>query len=183
MGLHDQAVASWDELINRYPDHPYWVGAWEFKAYNLWFYMGEHPLASQVLQEFVSRNPYHPRAAEFLFDAGRVEERFGDLAAASALWKRVFDEYPTSTYGRPSLFRSGICEVRLGNYTRALGRFTTYQDASADFEELSQALFWIGKIHQFQGDPDAAAAAWQEAANTDPTGYYSERRGPWIINS
>jgi soluble lytic murein transglycosylase len=65
--------------------------------------------------------------------------------------------------------------VRLGNYTRALDRFSTYRDASADFEELSQALFWIGKIHQIQGNSEAAAAAWQEAANTDPTGYYSER--------
>lgn len=175
MGQHDQAVASWDELLSRYPDHAYWVEAWEFKAYNLWYYMGEHDLASQSLQEFVTRNPYHPRAAEFLFDAGRVEERKGDLETASSLWKRVFDEYPTSAYGRLSLFRSGILEVRLGNYTRALDRFSTYRDASADFEELSQALFWIGKIHQIQGNSEAAAAAWQEAANTDPTGYYSER--------
>jgi soluble lytic murein transglycosylase len=175
MGLHDQAVASWDELITRYPDHAYWVEAWEFKAYNLWFYMGDHTQGSQVLQDFVNRNPYHPRAAEFLFDAARVEERKGDLETASALWKRVFDEYPSSAYGRISLFRSGICEVRLENYSRALGRFTTYRDASADFEELSQALFWIGKIYQIQGDSEAAAAIWQEAANTDPTGYYSER--------
>ncbi len=175
MGLHEQAVASWDELLTRYPDHAYWVQAWEFKAYNLWFYMGKYTQASQVLQDFVSRNPYHPRAAEFLFDAGRVEERKGDLVTASALWKRVFDEYPTSAYGRIALFRSGICEVRLENYDRALGRFTTYSDASADFEELSQALFWIGKVHQIQGDSEAAEAAWQEAANTDPTGYYSER--------
>lgn len=175
MGQHDQAVDSWDELIRRYPDHAYWVGAWEFKAYNLWFYMGKYTQASQVLQDFVSRNPYHPRAAEFLFDAGRVEERKGDLDAASAVWKRVFDEYPTSEYARISLFRSGICDLRLENYNRALTRFTTYRDASADFEELSQALFWIGKIHQIQGDSDAAASVWQEAANADPTGYYSER--------
>lgn len=175
MGQHELAVASWDEVITNYPDHPYWVEAWEFKAYNLWFYMSQHDLASQVLQDFVSLNPFHPRAAEFLFDAGRVEERKGDLEAASAIWKRVFNEYPTSAYGRVSLFRSGILEVRLENYTRALDRFSIYEDASADFEELSQALFWIGKVHQIQGNSEAAEAAWQEAANADPTGYYSER--------
>lgn len=175
MGLHDQAIAAWDELINNYPEHAYYVQAWEFKAYSLWFYLSQYSEASQVLQDFVSANPYHPRAAEFLFDAGRVAELKGDLERASALWKRVFDEYPTSTYGRISLFRSGICQVRLADYQRALDRFTTYRDASADFEELSQALFWIGKVHQIQGDPGAASAAWQEAANADPTGYYSER--------
>ena len=175
MGHHEQAIASWDELITHYPDHPYLVEAWEFKAYNLWYYMGMHAQASQVLQDFVSYKPYHPRAAEFLYDAGRVEERFGDLNAASAIWKRVYDEYPTSSYGNFSLFKSGICEVRLENYTQALSRFATYRDASADFQELSQALFWIGKVHQLQGDTEAAATIWQEAANADPTGYYSER--------
>lgn len=175
MGLHDQAIATWGELIDKYPEHVYWVQAWEFKAYSLWFYMGKYTQASQVLQDFVSANPYHPRAAEFLYDAGRVEELKGDLSQASAIWKRVFDEYPTSAYGRISLFSSGICEVRLTDYDRALDRFSTYRDASADFEELSQALFWIGKVKQIQGDPGGAAAAWQEAANADPTGYYSER--------
>lgn len=182
MGLHEQALAAWNELIDRYKDHAYYVPAWEFKAYSLWFYLERYSEASQVLQDFVSLNPYHPRAAEFLYDAGRVEELTGDLETAAALWKRVFDEYPTSTYGRLSLFKSGICQVRLGNYTRALERFSTYRDASADFEELSQALFWIGKVHQQMGNPEAAAAAWQEAANADPTGYYSERARDLLQN-
>ncbi len=182
MGLHEQALAAWDELISKYPDHAYWVGAWEFKAYSLWFYLGRYSEASLVLQDFVSRNPYHPRAAEFLYDAGRVEELTGDLETAAAIWKRVFDEYPTSAYGRLGLFKSGICEVRLANYNLALERFATYRDASADFEELSQALFWIGKVHQRLGNQEAAAAAWQEAANADPTGYYSERARDLLQN-
>ncbi|MFL7813064.1 MAG: tetratricopeptide repeat protein [Anaerolineales bacterium] len=175
MGLHEQALTAWDELIAKYPDHAYYVGAWEFKAYSLWFYLGRYSEATQVLLDFVSRNPYHPRAAEFLYDAGRVEELTGDLEAASAIWKRVFDEYPASEYGRISLFKSAICQVRMENYNAALSRLAIYRDASADFQELSQALFWLGKVHQIQGDMEAAAAAWQEAANADPTGYYSER--------
>lgn len=175
MGMHEEAIVAWNKLITKYPDHPYNVQAWEFKAYSLWYYMDRYDEASQVLQDFVRLNPYHPRAAEFLFDAGRVEERKGDLEEASAIWKRVFDEYPTSAYGRISLFRSGICEVRLADYQAAMDRFTIYREASANFEELSQALFWIGKIHQIQGDSEEAASVWQEAANADPTGYYSER--------
>ncbi len=182
MGQHEQALTAWDELITQYPDHAYYVGAWEFKAYSLWFYLDRYSEASQVLLDFVSRNPYHPRAAEFLYDAGRVEELTGDLETASAIWKRVFDEYPTSSYGRISLFKSGICQVRLEQYDRAMNRFTTYRDASADFEELSQALFWIGKVQQIQGNQDAAVAAWQEAANADPTGYYSERARDLLQN-
>ncbi len=175
MGRHEEALVAWNELINKYPDHAYWVQAWEFKAYSLWFYLDRYGEASQVLQDFVQSNPYQPRAAEFLYDAGRVEELTGDLETASALWKRVFDEYPTSAYGNLSLFKSAICQVRLSAYDAALSRLSIYRDASRDFEELSQALFWIGKVHQIQGNTAVAEAAWRESANADPTGYYSER--------
>ena len=175
MGKHEEAINAWDELITKYPDHYYWVQAWEFKAYSLWFYLGQYSEASQVLQDFVQKNPYQPRAAEFLYDAGRVEELTGDLESASAIWKRVFDEYPTSSYGNFSLFKSAICQYRLSSFNAALTRFSIYRDASQDFGELSQALFWIGKVHQIQGNSEAAEAAWRESANADPTGYYSER--------
>ncbi|MCJ7715948.1 MAG: tetratricopeptide repeat protein, partial [Anaerolineales bacterium] len=182
MGRHEEALLPWDAIISQYPDHSYWDQAWEFKAYSLWFYLSRYSEASQVLQEFVSKNPFHPRAAEFLFDAARVEELTGDLESAAEIWKRVFNEYPTSTYANLSLFKSGISQVRLGAHGKALELFSLYRDATQSFEELSQALFWIGKIYQIQGNPDAAHAAWSEAANADPTGYYSERARDLLQN-
>ncbi len=182
MERHEEAILAWDDLIKNFPDHAYYDEAWEFKAYSLWFYLDRYNEASQVLQDFVSSNPYHPRAAEFLFDAARVEELTGDLVNASALWKRVFNEYPTSPYANQSLFNSGICQVRLHAYDQALGILSTYRDASQNFEELSQALFWIGKIYSFQGNSEAADAAWSEAANADPTGYYSERARDLLLD-
>jgi len=182
MGRHEEALLPWDALITQYPDHSYWDQAWEFKAYSLWFYLGRYSEASQVLQEFVSKSPFHPRAAEFLYDAARVEELTGDLGSAAEIWKRVFNEYPTSTYANISLFKSGISRVRLAEYGKALELFSTYREATQSFEELSQALFWIGKIHQIQDNNDAAQAAWSEAANADPTGYYSERARDLLQN-
>jgi len=168
MGKHEEALGAWDALINQYPDHSYWDQAWEFKAYSLWFYMNRYNEASQVLLDFVSKSPYHPRAAEFLFDAARVEEMIGDLETAADLWKRVFNEYPTSSYANMSLFKSGISQVRLGAFSQALDSFSTYRDATQSFEELSQALFWIGKVYDMQGNSDVALAAWSEAASADP---------------
>lgn len=182
MGRHEEALLAWDELISEYPDHAYWDQAWEFKAYSLWFYLHRYNEASQTLLDFVSLNPYHPRAAEFLFDAAKIEELVGNLEAAAKLLKQVFNEYPTSSYANQSIFRSGIAWVRLGAYPQALDSFSIYRDASQSFEELSQALFWIGKIYEFQGNSDAALAAWSEAANADPTGYYSERARDLLQN-
>lgn len=182
MERHEEALIAWDELINQYPDHSYWDQAWEFKAYSLWYYLYRYNEASQVLLDFVGSNPYHPRAAEFLFDAARIEELTGDLDSAAVIWKRVFNEYPTSIYANQSLFKSGISRVRLGALQQALENFSLLRDASHSFEELSQALFWIGKIYDFQGNSDASMAAWSEAANADPTGYYSERARDMLQN-
>jgi soluble lytic murein transglycosylase len=182
MERHEEALLAWDALITQYPDHSYWDQAWEYKAYSLWFYLDRYSEASQVLQEFVRKSPFHPRAAEFLFDAAKIEELNEDLESAAAIWKRVFNEYPTSTFANPSIFKSGISQVRLGEYGKALELFSTYRDATKSFEEQSQALFWIGKIHQIQNNLDAAHAAWSEAANADPTGYYSERARDLLLN-
>ena len=64
----------------------------------------------------------------------------------------------------------------------ALGTFSLLKDASQSLEEQSKAFFWIGKIYSYQGDTDSAQAAWSEAANADPTGYYSERARDLLQN-
>jgi soluble lytic murein transglycosylase len=94
----------------------------------------------------------------------------------------VFNDYPTSTYASLSLARSGISLVRLDSFDQALNTFTVLRDASQNMGELSKALFWIGKIHTYMDNNDAAIAAWTEAANADPTGYYSERARDLLQN-
>ncbi len=182
MGRHEEALKAWNELINLYPEHIYYDEAWEFKAYSLWFYLDNYDQASQTLQDFVRTNPIHPRAAEFLYDAARIEELTGDLVEAAAIWRRVFNDYPTTSYANLGLFLSGVCQVRLESYDLALGTFSLLRDASQSLEEQSKAFFWIGKIYSYQGDTDSAQAAWSEAANADPTGYYSERARDLLQN-
>jgi soluble lytic murein transglycosylase len=46
---------------------------------------------------------------------------------------------------------------------------------AADSGELARAKFWVGKTYEAQGAQDAARQAWDEAAQADPTGYYSVR--------
>lgn len=179
---YEQALQTWDLIIQNHPDHDYYDNAWEFKAYTEWWYLGEYSQASQTLVDFVDQNPYQQRAAEFLFDAGRIEERGKHLEQAAALWKRVYNEYPTSAYANKALFLSGITDIRLGNNQHALEKFSLYHESSRSLENLSQALFWTGKTYQLLGNQEAAQAAWQEAANTDPTGYYSERARDLLQN-
>ena len=42
-------------------------------------------------------------------------------------------------------------------------------------EDQAAAYLWIGKSQQAQNKPDEAIASWEQAARSDPTGYYSLR--------
>jgi len=47
--------------------------------------------------------------------------------------------------------------------------------SAATLDERASAYLWMGKCQAALGDREAAEANWQQAALTDPTGYYSER--------
>lgn len=174
-GDAESALWSWNQVIEKYPEHDYWDNAWEFKAYTQWAYLDQYSRAVQTLVGFVEESPYHTRAAEFLFDAARVEELTKDYDAAISLWERLLSEYPSSEYANQALFLIGITHYRVGAYQLAAETFTGYVAASQSAEELAQAYFWLGKAHHAAGEEVSAQSSWENAANTDPTGYYSER--------
>ncbi|MEA2008397.1 MAG: tetratricopeptide repeat protein, partial [Chloroflexota bacterium] len=174
-GDAEGALWAWDKVIENYPEHAYWDNAWEYKAYTQWAYLNRYSHAVQTLTGFVDKRPYHERAAEFLFDAARVEELTKDYDAAISLWNHIISEYPTSDYANNALFLIGITHYRVEAYQQATGVFTRYVAAAQTPEELARAYFWLGKAHHSAGENLSAQSAWENAVNIDLTGYYSER--------
>lgn len=177
----DLAIAAWDLLIKAYPDDDRWDDAWEQIAYTQWAYLDQYELAEGTLLDFVDHSPWHARAPEFLFDAARVAERNGDLTRAASIWERIAPEYPSSDYVPRAIFLAGISYYRVQDFSAALGAFQQYLGTSAALDDQSAAYFWMGKSYQALEDDGAAQAAWRQAANTDPTGYYSERARDILI--
>ncbi len=136
---------------------------------------GDYPAGEKTLLEFVAVFPTHSRAAEFLFDAGRVAERDDRLADAAQIWQRIPTEYPVSEYVFRSLFLAGICHYRLSDYPSAQTVFWQTQSIATTPTERAGAYFWVGKAQAAQGNTSEAEATWQQTASIDPTGYYSER--------
>jgi soluble lytic murein transglycosylase len=181
-GELESALQAWDEIIENHPEDSYWDEAWEFKAYTQWAYMNRYAAAVETLEGFAAQRPFHPRAAEFLFDAARVQERIQKYPEAIMLWEQILTDYPGTDYAILSLFRIGITHYRLEDHSSALETFTRYVGITDTTERLAQAYLWMGKVHQALGEDVAAASAWQKAANTDPTGYYSERARDMLQN-
>lgn len=175
IGNYTGAVAEWDKVIQNYSDHPRWDDAWEQKAYTQWAFMGQHAEAVQTLLGFVNAAPAHTRAGEFLYDAAGVAERKGDLRQAAELWQRVGASYPGDERAPRALLLAGIALYRLEDYVGAYNTFLQALNSSVSLYDRSAAYLWQGKALMKQGEDAKARATWELAANTDPTGYYSER--------
>ena len=171
----EDAISEWDLLINNYPENPLWENAWDEKAYTQWAYLQKHQQAAQTLQDLVSLNPELVKAPDYLFEAGRIYERNGDLLEAAAIWERMMVNYPKDEISFRGLFLSGIIYYRLDDYEKALNSFQRALVLATNPKDQSAAYLWIGKTQRQQNDFEGAYASWEQAALRDPTGYYSER--------
>lgn len=175
LGGYQGAVDEWDRLIQSDPDHRFWAEAWDQKAQTQWQYLDQYTLAIQTYLDFAELVPAHPRAPEFLFDAASIAENFGNLDQAARLWEQVTIDYPEYEGNYRALFLAALCRYRQEDYGAAKTLFERVQGLSVNLGDRAKAYFWIAKTLQASGDEAGALSAWEQAASTDPTGYYSER--------
>jgi len=171
----DRAIREWDEIIEGHIFDTHWAEAFSQKAITQWTYLDDFEAAIDTLESFVAGTPTQGRSPEFLFTAGRIAENYGRISQSTEIWLRVAEEYPNSDYAYAALFLSGINRFRLDELAGAESLFTRALESAQSLEDQSQALFWIGKIHQALGNDTQMRDTWQQTADRDPTGYYSER--------
>ena len=175
LGEYEEEIAAWDRLIQNHPQDQYLATAYLEKASSLWRYIQDYEKAAETLLSYVARFPDAPKSAEYLSRAGAIYEIGGYLTSASTTWQRVFTEYPGSTVAYPSLFKAGIVNYRLDKFADARVIFQRMLVLSTSQEEQASASFWIAKSFETEGDQAQATAYYQQAAETDPTGYYGIR--------
>lgn len=182
------AIEDWDYIIENFPTDPLWPAAFEEKAYALWAYLDRNEEAANLLLEYVYQAPESAQAPGFLYDAARILERNNQLIEAAGVWEQVMERYPSYERSFQSLFLAGISYYRAGDFAKALTVFQRCVVLANLPEEQAQAYLWIGKTQQATGNTAAARTAWEQAAQRDPTGYYSERakellqgREPFVV--
>lgn len=175
LGNHDEAIDEWRELIRDHPADRFWSTAWFDIAEAQWYFLDAYSAAAQTLLDYVALVPNVTDAPDALWTAGRIYERGGLLAEAAAAWERIIDEYPAYSDAYRALFMAGITHYRLEDYDRALIVFKRNLALATDGYDRSMAGLWVGKTLQARGDTAGAQSAFQQAAEADPTGYYSER--------
>ncbi len=169
------AINEFDHMLSQHAFDMHWVDAHSEKAITQWIYQDDYDTAIETLLGFVAAYPSQPAAPEFLFTAGRVAINGGRLTRASEILLRIANESPASEYAFDGLFLAGICRYRLEDYVGAQSLFQRANESALGLEQESQSLFWVAKSLQVQGNEDSARSTWQQVAQLDPTGYYSER--------
>ncbi|NMB90450.1 MAG: transglycosylase SLT domain-containing protein, partial [Chloroflexi bacterium] len=175
MGEPENAIAAWDQLTIQYADNRFLADAYDEKAYTQWVYLDQYSQGAQTMLEFVRQYPNAPEAANFLFEAGRIQERNDQLADAAGTWARLIDEYPSAEISYRALFLAGITQYRLASYDQALNLFQRVLALAVTPSDKASGYFWIAKTQQSAGRAEEAQSAFQLASQSDPTGYYSNR--------
>lgn len=169
------ALEEWQLLIDEHPGNVYWEEAWDESAYSLWAYLDRYDQAAEKYLDFVNRVPEAAESPMYLYWAARLYELNNKLELAAETWERMVIEYPANPLSFRGLFLAGTCYYRLGDLEKAKATYQSVVVLASDDETLSGAHLWLGKIHEKNGDDQAAREAWRQAAELDPTGYYSER--------
>lgn len=175
VGNYTEAIAAFENLIDKFPEDHFYPMAWEEKAYVQWYYMGNHQLGAETLLAYVAKHPDQAPAPDYLFQAGRVLETSRRLTDAAEQWERLIDEYPSYDGSEEALYLAGIARYRSGNYDAATATFNRALLIATSNANIAKANFWIGKTYEKKGDIEFAVKYYETAAAASPTDYYTER--------
>lgn len=175
IGDAESAIEAYEQVIDNYPGNPFWPSAWDEKAYLEWVFLNNNTKAAETLLSFVNQASTSPDAPGFLYEAGRILERGGDLEGAAVIWQRMMNDYPSAERSYRALFLAGIQYYRLARYEEALSVFQRSLVLAASPAEKARAYLWVGKTYQSMGDSENAQNAWLRGEVADPTDYYSIR--------
>ena len=182
MREYGNALEDFDAIINNFQGDRFWVQAYQEKAFTLWAYLDQYEQAAETLLAYVDQAQAAANAPDLLYEAARIYERGGYLTKAAETWERLINAYPSAEKSYRGLFLAGICYFRLERYQDARTVFQRGLVLAPEPGDQAAAYLWIGKTHQAENNIELARAAWEQAVQRDPTGYYSERAAELIID-
>jgi soluble lytic murein transglycosylase len=175
MGNYEGEIAEWDDLIQNHPNGTHYAQAFLEKATTQKYHLNSYISSAQTLLKFVEISPTAIEAADYIFQAARTFEENNLLEEAAKTWERVIVEYPGNENAILAQFEAGICYYRLGQYQKAQITFQKNSLQSISPADIARAQLWAGKSLEMQYKHDEALAHFQQAVDSDPTGYYSIR--------
>jgi soluble lytic murein transglycosylase len=175
LGNYEEAINQWQILIDTHYKEQFWAEAFEKIADTQYLNLRNPEASIKTYLDFVQIAPDYPEAPDYLYYAGRIAERSGNLKQAAILWERIGTDYSTSDKAYEGLFQAGIVHYRMREFDNAVVQFSSALGVASSTGEQAGAQFWTGKCYNELEEFQAAHSAWIQASTIDPTGYYSVR--------
>jgi soluble lytic murein transglycosylase len=179
------AITTFQTIITQYPTNALFGQAW-LEQGRTFFVGGQVNEAIVKYRELAEKHPTVPEAAEALWRVGFLYSSQGNFEASLATFEILGNQYKGTEWAQDGLFRGGMAAYNGGAPARAQ-RFFALLATTGTGELQAVAYLWVGRLYQIGNQPDLARAAYQEAAKSDPGGYYSLRaadlaagRGPFV---
>ena len=125
---------------------------------------GFYASAERALARFLDRFPRDPRAPEALYLRADAALATDDAAGAAALFQRFEREYPTHPLATEARLALGRYYYARGDDAAAEDALTAALARPGTPESSAEAAYLLGLVHRRQGRPEAAAAAFERAA-------------------
>ena len=179
-GKHDEAVATLDTLLTKYPKSS-WRSKALFKRADALFKLGRFADAERVYEAQIARLASTERRGEIAkvylthadqaFDpqvhgerpgAEKLEERKPDYKAALKLYQRAQELDAVPDEADRIALRIGLCHHHLKQQPQAIAQFDAFLDKHAKSKLVPEALYHQGLAYVAKGDPDRGRASFEK---------------------
>jgi soluble lytic murein transglycosylase len=167
---YGQALATFDQLLARYPGCPCSGQAWLDKA-AAQQQQGDGAGARRTYRTFARDAASDPLAPEARWLSGRSALAEGNSVEAAVDFLALADSFPAHERAPQALYLLGFGAFSAGRYGQAAEVLARLQSSYPD-PRWEAAAYWLGRAQLAVGQPEAARATWQALVDRAPDLYY-----------
>ena len=169
---NEEAIRTWRELADRYPDTS--VGSTAlFRAATLLWNNNQDDEALAIFERLTRQTPRPAQADDAWYAIGRIYQERKDDERAMAAFERLATLFPGTQLAREGRWRQAWLAYRRKDFAVAETRFAALARSAADTTEGESALYWQARTNEQQGRLDQAADLYRQLLRRYPDSYYT----------
>lgn len=169
---YSEAIATFETALRS--GHPNYRTRLEFQRILAVRRSGQRTRALRLFRSFIERNSWSALLDDVMMEYGwtlRSADRFSE---ARAVYADLLRRFPKSPYAPEAAWLVAWCDMRLGQYARAVSSLNRLIEAYPQSSYAGQGYFWLGKMHERLGHWESAARAYQRVVERNVY-YYAVR--------
>jgi len=169
-GKHEEALAVYQEFLQRYPNDPRASSVPQNIMFIAWAYAdkGEYEKAAQIFKIIAENFPKSEQAPEALLRAGDMFSKAGKMEEAIKAYQDFVDKYPNDPRVPSALMNIAWRYSDKKDYAKSAETFRKVADKYPNSEIAKEALLRAGDMFSKAGKHEEAIKAYQEFAQKYP---------------